>query len=199
MFDLVNRSIKMIVEESHRFDWELWQTGMLRLDLAPDLTLHIWDMRFRNETVTLAHDHPWHFESTVISGHLLNRKFWCYKTEAARALATRGMAYTKNLLTCGAGACVMSEPEPVLLVEMPSATYPTGARYAQGKSEIHETEAHDGTVTLVKRTFDGNRDQAHVYVPDGHEFGSAEPRKATIEEVAEITSNALAKWQTDPV
>lgn len=65
----------------------------------------------------------------------------------------------------------------------------------QTPSEIHETDAQDGTVTLMQKTPTGD-DSARVFWEIGTGWGSAEPRKATPEEVLDITQNALKLWFT---
>jgi hypothetical protein len=191
---LMPQAIKFILEESNHFDWELWETGMLRLDLAPDLTLHVWDMRFRNEAVTLIHDHPWGFQSTVVNGRLRNQRYSLGINTNPLTPADRA-PYSQQLLICGADACKLEAPVPVWLIEQPLQIIGAGESYTQDSNEIHETDADNGTVTLVRRAFgEGPRDRANVYVPSGCEFVSAEPRKATSDEVGSIIDHALSLW-----
>lgn len=91
---------------------------------------------------------------------------------------------------------MLSEPNPVVLREAPVNIINAGAQYSQTHDGIHKTDALDGTVTLVRRTFSGNvdRDSANVYVPCDEQWGDAKPREATVEEVADIVSRSLVTW-----
>jgi hypothetical protein len=58
---------------------------------------------------------------------------------------------------------------------------------------IHETDAEDGTVTIIRKTPTGD-DSARVFWKVGTTWGSAEPRPATPDEVRLVSERALHRW-----
>lgn len=58
--------------------WTIQGFGMLRLYITDDQIwrLHIWDTEeMAVEDVTRTHDHPWDFDSRILSGELRNLRF----------------------------------------------------------------------------------------------------------------------------
>ncbi len=180
--------LKRLLHVGELFDWELWRTGMLRLDIGEESpVLHIWDHRYQDINVTMAHDHPFDLESSVIAGTLTNLKF----TPVAKGVKPCE-EYWQVKIQCGTEACMVTNPVRIYLQLQELKTYRTGDIYRQQANEIHETVVDkDGAITFVNRTFGEDRDNAHVYIPNGMEWGDAKPRPATVDEIREITQKAL--------
>lgn len=178
---------RQLLERANDHQWSLQGMGMLRLHLPGDCRLHIWDKRYRVPGVSMIHDHlQWGLKSTIISGSLLNRKY---------VETPDGDPYLYATIKPGYGTHFKHEPRPISLSQLglyQQIHYP-GDSYQQAPSEIHETEAEDGTVTIMRKT--PTRDEsARVFWPVGSEWGSAEPRAASAMVVAAIVANALARW-----
>ncbi len=102
--------------------------------------------------------------------------------------------YNMTEIKCGPDACALSDPVKVLLHQLPMESYHEGQEYRQRKDEIHQSFPIDGTVTLVTRTFTGDRDKARVFWRGCEGFVSAEPRTAEVEEITEVTQRSLKLW-----
>lgn len=174
--------VKAILEHATVFNWSLQGFGMLRLHLSDEIRLNVWDRRYRVPNVSLIHNHPWNFESTVIAGSLHNVRY-CSGTTP----------YSFGLIKPGPGGGLLQELGIVNLDNCFPEIYREGDSYTQYHDEIHISQPTDGTVTLNLRTRVGE-DTAHVYWPSGTDWVSAEPRKATDAEVNDITGAALRRW-----
>ena len=86
----------------------------------------------------------------------------------------------------GYGCYFKHDPKWTALHSLPLDAYAEGEDYRQAPAEIHETDAEDGTVTLMHKAPTGD-ESARVFWPAGSEWGSAEPRRATADEVADIS------------
>ena len=184
------RVARAALEKPHDLEWSLQGFGMLRVYLSDTDRLHVWDSRFRARGVSTIHTHPWNFESLVVAGVIANRRYY---------LAPRlegGATHVASMLKCGEGGGLVGIPWTVAVLPATPRpeVYPYGARYVQRAAEVHESNAADGTVTLVRRRFLEDPDHATVAWPKGETWGSAEPRRATREEVEAITSSALRWW-----
>lgn len=177
---------KFILQNADKFEWSLQGMGMLRLYLTPLVRLHVWDSRYRNDGVSMIHDHlQWSLHSTIIAGELRNRRY---------TMANSGEpTHMCGMLKPGYGCYFKDSPVPVRLLKAPVEQYRPGQSYRQTPAEIHETDAADGTVTLMRKVATDD-DSARVFWPVGFEWGSAEPRKATPQEVRDITEYALERW-----
>lgn len=186
MFNLLRASIKCILENPMGFDWSLQGLGLLRLYFSKEYRLHIWDKRFAYPGASPIHDHiQWDFESTIISGSLTNVRYTVHP---------EGVDYFYQVIKAGYGAKILDGPHPIKLqVGFPELQL-TGCTYHQTNREIHETRPQDGTVTLLRRTHREDGESARVFWRAGEVWGSAEPRKATYEEVRAITGLALERW-----
>jgi hypothetical protein len=131
------------------------------------------------------HTHPWDMTATVISGSLVNRRYKAYRRDAGR--------FFEQEIRCGQGGGLCGQPVPVQLTEEAPEEYVSGDTYEQGYAEIHESQPDPGTVTLIERHVPdgGNPDFAYVYYMRVDDWGTAEPRPATTEEIRTITSRAL--------
>lgn len=184
--------VKHALKHPENFKWQVQGLGMLRTYLRDDWRLHIWDKSVRTPNVSPLHEHPWDLHSTIVAGTLYNTRYFPV-TEYPGPLSLPVMKYNGAVIKCGEGACTLTDVQPFYLAEKPYETYFEGDSYYQSKDEIHKTDAEDGTVTLVYRTFYPEREKARVYWRTG-EFVSAEPRRATEEEIKRITKTALDRW-----
>jgi hypothetical protein len=179
--------VRKILERPLVHQWTLQGLGMLRLYLSDEVRLHLWDTSRRYENASSIHDHPWAFRSTVLAGGLTNRLF--HSQSACNMTATHeGMRIKCGEGTHGAGAVGKYHLAPVSI-----RSYGPGASYQQAANEIHETVPEPGTVTIVERTFNADRDHAWVFWPVGQGFGTAEPRVATKSEVLAMCALALER------
>jgi len=176
--------VRHILENARRFEWSLQGLGMLRLYLTPETRLHVWSRKHRVSGVTEIHDHPWGFTSHIVSGRIVN---YIYREFC-------GTSYVKQKIECGPGGVATGKPETTDLHLLSGAGYGPGESYKQKAPEIHETIFSDGAVSLIEKV--GQGDYAHVFYLADKPFVSAEPRKATEQEVIEITRNALNRWRT---
>lgn len=181
--------VKKILDNATGYSWSIQGLGMLRLYLSDELRLHIWDSRYRVPNVSSIHDHPWSFTSEVVVGRIVNKRY--LKTNAPFLSSE---TYRSVAIRCGVGGGVLHVEDSVQLEGPYLMEIFPGARYSQTPEEIHDTEALDGTVTLVERKFGTDRDTAHVFFWKHGYWVSAEPREATCDEVRDITQQALDKW-----
>lgn len=182
--------VKFILENANKFEWSVQGLGMMRLYITPELRLHIWDERLEAPGATKAHTHPWDLESEVIVGAIED----VVLSEKPAFLNQGKLSYAKQQILCGEGCHLTSEPEPVELYLSEMRTYRAGQKYTHKADDIHYSNFSEGTVTLVHRTFKEDQDHAFVYIPEGSEFGSAEPKPATQEQVYGISQTALNNW-----
>jgi hypothetical protein len=178
--------VKAILQKATDYKWSIQGLGMLRLYLSDDLRLHVWDDRYRVKNVSVLHTHPWAFDSVVVAGRIHQ-----YRYEEVKL--GEGLGYWVTTIKCGEGGGVTGEKEPVNLKRGPLETFHEGSAYRQWAHEIHESFPENGTVTLVTRHFQQDKDHARVFWPSG-EWVSAEPRTATRTEIMAIASNALERW-----
>lgn len=177
---------RAILSNAQAYEWSLQGMGMLRLHLPDNYRLHVWDSRYRVPNVSMVHDHlQWGLHSTVIAGRLLNRRYI--------KIPRGGEPYMFATLKPGYDCYFKHEPQATCLGELLGDLYEEGESYGQEPSEIHQTNAEDGTVTLMRKTPTAD-ESARVFWPTGTEWVSAEPRPATLAEVADITGRALELW-----
>lgn len=188
MFGATQDAIRKLLEHADRLEWSLQGFGMLRAYLGADkrTRLHIWDDRYAVPNVSTIHDHPWHFESLVVSGQVENT---IYEEQAPV-----GATHHVQRIICGPGGCAMDRLPDVRLYVVSSRVYRAEQVYGQRAHWVHESKPSRGAVTLVHRKFLDQTEQAHVLFPVGAEWVSAEPRPATREEVASIVGYALSVW-----
>lgn len=180
-------AVKSILESATLFDWSVQGMGMFRLYLSRDVRIHVWDKRFAVPNVTMVHDHPFDLESRILWGELMDKVY----------IEKPGFPtnYMKQTIVCGVGAHADSEEVGVHLQLQNANIYKTGDIYSHDSTVLHETVPEDGTVTLVVRRFKEDTEHARVYFPVGTKFVSAEPRKATEEEVATMALKALERYE----
>lgn len=181
--------VRELLQFPERRDWSLQGFGMLRTYLAPELRLHIWDPEYRVESVSDIHDHPWHFESIILSGHVENRRY---------RVSTDGVStHHRGRIVCGPNPSEHGPKtvEPVRLDQWCEGVFRPGETYRMHADELHASFPSPGAVTLIDRAkANKDPDRAFVYWPLGTQWVSAEPRPATHDEVMRITSYALECW-----
>lgn len=187
---ITKAAVKSILQNWQAYGdaWSLQGFGMLRLYLSDDVRLHVWNSIFAVPGVSRVHDHPWHFESLIVAGRLVNG-IYVLDDEM-------GDDYLCQTLRCGPGGGPTNvvPPEPVKLRLQSIKAYEQGEIYAQRADEIHVSAPEDGTVTIIERDFLADPDHARVFWPADGQWVSAEPRPATHGEVKQIVEHSLAAW-----
>lgn len=179
-----------LLHEPDRVQWSVQGLGMMRCYLNNDksLRLHLWDSSLKYVKDAGTHTHPWDFLSCILSGELRNTRYLCSMNGWGH------VSMNRILVQCGKDGCVKGEPEEASLVAKPVEIYRPGNFYSQTKDEIHSSDADDGTVSLIGRTFHEDTEHAYVFYPIGSPYTSAETRDATPEEIARVTARARDKW-----
>jgi len=179
--------VRQILMTAFAHQWTLQGFGMLRLHLNDNVRLHVWDDRYRVPNVSMIHDHlQWGFESSVVAGQITNHRY----TENNSG---KGGPYEFMVIKPGADAYAKTEPKTVFLEETEIEFLHAGMTYSQAPSEIHRSEAANGTVTLMRKHLTDD-DSARVFWEAGTSWVDAKPRAATYSEVNDIVGNALASW-----
>lgn len=186
---MLKAAIEFILRNPLDFEWSVSGLGKLRLYLDPrrEFRLHVWDRRLRGAGVSTIHDHPWDFESTIVAGELVNQRYYL-------ANPARGVNYKFQKILCGVGGGPVGEPSVTRLEAAKLERYRENNIYIQDATEVHQTAALDGTVTLVRRRFREDVDHANVFWLPETEWVDAEPRAATPEEVKAVTAYSLHLW-----
>lgn len=175
--------------------WSVQGFGVLRLFIEDVGRLHIWDTRLRYPGVSLIHNHSWNLDSVIVAGELMNTR---YVEQPVAALGLAGYirpTHWKQRLLTGFQSHMVSAPSQVNLLAMPNEIYGPGDTYSQHADEIHETNALDGTITVMRRDENSGDGHADVYWPLGTEWGTAIPRAATRDEITRTIEGALP-WLT---
>lgn len=179
--EIIHALVQDILERPERRDWTIQGFGMLRTYLPFDMRLNIWNSRFRIQDVSEIHTHPWHFESYVERGRLMNMRY--------ERLTEGAATHDHALLKPGPNGGVLQQYGGATLSALNPEFYGAGERYSQKASEIHMTRPSDGCVTINVRERVGV-DEALVFWPRGETWVSAEPRNATAAEVEEFVLSA---------
>lgn len=171
-----------------RREWSVQGFGMFRTYLTPDVRLHVWDPEYRVEDVSVIHDHPWHFESLIVSGSIENRRFRVAEGEPT---------HSRGRIMCGTKPVEHGAQDVthVRLEQWCEGVFHVGDSYKMQADELHASIPSPGAVLIIRRTkADKDPDRALVYWPLGGEWVSAEPRPATAGIVRRITQRALDCW-----
>jgi hypothetical protein len=176
--------VLFVLSRANLFEWSLRGSGrVIRLDLDARVCLHIWKPQLALPGVSVMHDHPWNLESVVVCGKLINSRF----IETADQSQPK---YVAQKIICGPDGGLIDVPRTCHLQRASNERIMPGDVYRQRFDEIHETDAIDGTVTVVNR--------AHVegfaptvYWPDGVKRVDNPPRRAEIDEVTAFVNSAL--------
>lgn len=192
--DLSAVHVLEVLREFDRWDWTWQGFGMIRmyLDQEKRYRLNIWDERSKVPGVSLIHDHPWSFISTIYAGQIENRRYSCFEIYGDRRLDTPNTHYVKRIITGEAGHDVTSGPVPCVLRETSRETYGPGETYCQRLDEVHETRAKIGTVTINDRTEPTQEYSARVFWHKNEPtWVSAKPRMAQKFEIDRAIKSAL--------
>lgn len=187
----MRKTVQSVLRDPHEYEWTTQGFGMLRtyLDPAHKYRLNLWHASIRKPGVSMIHDHPWDFTSTIIEGSIVNERF----IEVACDLSACHYSYAT--IKCGPGGGMVNCQGDIDLHSLPVELYAPGDTYTQKSNEIHQSRALDGTVTLIERTFHPDTEHARVFWRRGMKWVDAEPRVATREEIATVTQAALALWR----
>ena len=180
--------IRKILEAPTAFPWSLQGFGMFRLYLSRAVRLHVWSPAHARERVHTIHTHPWHFVSHVVAGRITDRVY----DRFVNARGGAGDDWTEERIVCGQGGGATGERSTCRLGQPVEHTFYAGDTYRRDASDIHESIAVEGTVTIVQRTFLADTEHASVFHPVDTEWVSAEPRDARSEEVRAMAKQALA-------
>lgn len=191
MKDRVTKAlVRHLLEHPDSIEWTLQGFGMLRCYLEPEVRLHVWDDRYKAPGVSELHTHPWNFHSLVVAGEVHNHRF--VESDGSREGTHQAIPRKRQTIRCGEGGGLVGDPVDVILSEEPTETYCEGEGYTQLAEEIHRSVPANGTVTIIEREFKPDTEHAYVYFQG--EWGTAEPRLATPEEIEAILGNALETW-----
>lgn len=189
--EITNDAVIAVLRHPKPFNWTTQGFGMIRcyLDDKQRFRLNIWDYRMRTPGVSLIHDHPWSFTSTIYAGRILNKRYY-FSSNSELPFNY----YYKHIVT-GPDGDDASEVMECRLIAQHLETYKPGQSYTQKLTEVHETDAEIGTVTVNDRTPPTNEYTARVFWhKNGHPWMAARPRPSTDEEIAQATWAALEKF-----
>jgi len=201
---VIGRALALYVLRNwSRLRWSLQGFGMLRAYISREVRIHVWNSKFAIPKVTTIHDHPWHFESFVVAGRIVNTRYRvhpCTHTDAQVEALRLRTPFIRVQIVCGSGggnepATLKARGERVWLEPLEPTVHEAGSNYRQEASEVHHTSYDDGTVTLVRREFLPDTEHAHVFFKADEDWVSAEPRDATRDEVAAIVGHALSRMR----
>lgn len=183
--------VKAILLRAAAFDgWSVQGLGMFRLYLSKEQRLHVWDPNFAVTNVSTIHSHPWHFTSYVVSGRITDRLY------EEKRLGFQSATHGKQKIVCGPGGGAIGDTlEPVTLSLLQEVTIEEGNSYGLSADALHESVPEPGVVTIITREFREDTEHAFVCFPWGEKWISAEPRKATMQEVESMASRALARME----
>lgn len=176
--------------------WSVQGFGMARTYLGgpsnpKEFRLNVWHSALAVPNVSTIHDHPWHFDSVVISGKFRNQRYSMIPSEATQYAPTHDFTTIKT----GEGGGMTTDPlQSCLLRPLRPELYGPGNEYTQTAEEIHETIYEDGCVTFNQRRRVGDGEHARVFWPHGTDWVDAEPREATPSDIKLITEAALSKF-----
>jgi hypothetical protein len=184
---LIKKLLELAVSadmDSH--GWEVQGLGMLRLRITKEVRLHVWHNGLvYSNSPSVIHNHPWDFESTIVVGSLRNVRY-----NEVKGLEPN---HHVGMIVCGPGGGIVPRTiEPAHLEISQVDEYKAGDRYVQHSNEFHNTVFQNGTVTIIERHFKEDTEHARVGFKLDGTWESAEPRKATEEEIQLGCRAALA-------
>lgn len=204
MREMVRRLLLDSVDRPGIRRWTVQGFGMLRCYLDDDkrFRLNVWDDDLAVPGVSTIHDHPWHFNSWIISGSFVNRR---YVTEVPISLDPSKPSdtdITGRVVDCmrirtGEGGGPAGKIARGVLYQLPDEHYTAGDIYHQDAHEIHESLPLDGCVTLNDRCRLPDGEHALVFWSAGQKWVDAEPREATLGEIIRTLEYALNRWTVD--
>jgi hypothetical protein len=182
--------VRDVLQNSPRYAWTVQGLGMMRCYFGDDrrFRLNVWHSSLRRANVSSLHDHPWSFDSWIISGQMFNQRF----VEDHYS----GDEFNFFKITCGLnGGPQNGQTLKARLRAHVTERYQTGDKYHQDANEIHISTASEGAVTLNDRTVVGDGETARVFWPLNEEWVDAKPRLATWDEVVAVSTEALREWK----
>jgi hypothetical protein len=180
---LVQQILMASLDAPESYPWSIQGFGMLRLYLPGDMRLNVWLSKYQIPGVSVIHTHPWNFDSLIERGTLTNIRY--------QRLSDGVHTHDHALLRPGPNGGLMRKYGGATLRAFDPEHYGMGMIYHQEADEIHQTITSDGCVTINMRQRVG-ADEALTFWPAKTEWVSAEPRKATTEEIADFCKAALS-------
>ncbi len=179
-YRIVKATAQNILEHPLDFKWTVQGLGMLRTNLDSNVRFQIWDRELKTPNVTLIHTHPWDFKSLIVQGRLANTRYTVGEHYTAHTTE-----YVHRGIFCGPGGKLQGKYQLIWLHAGDIEGYGAGDEYSQLASEIHKSEAADGTITVIEKSVasGGNKSAGVFWKNDGGEWVSAEPRPAVESEV----------------
>ncbi len=180
--------VKFVLSNAILFPWTVSGLGMMRTYITETMKIHVWHSSLLVENVTLHHNHPWAFESTVIAGKVMDSTFTLHDD-----VVEMGHIYREVTLDVGkpGGNNMIDEGRHVWLVADEPTTLNPGDSYKHKPEDIHFVNFVDGSVTLIDKHMGDVEDHAKVYVPTGEKWVDAKPRKATPSQAEYVARIAL--------
>jgi len=179
--DMDRNYAKKILDKYEDYQWSVQGFGMLRAYLDPEqiFRIHVWiPSVLRVDQVSDLHDHPWDFQSKVVWGELINRRYEVKPNPLG--------VHRRQLMQPGVGAKLIGDPQPCDLLQVQEETYFTGGFYSQKADEIHRTEVPTTAISIIKRRFRKTRERAYTFHQGGRPWVSAKPRPSNHEEVKKL-------------
>lgn len=190
-FDVLRAACKAVLEHPLGFDWTVQGFGFIRTYFGDKrVRLNVWDPALTFNSVSTIHDHPWAFQSWVISGQFFNQR---YVEELGSIASFLAPTHNFGVLHTGVDGGMTAERGTARLIACRREAYLVGDTYRQAADEIHRSEFSPGAVTINERL--GDTERARVFWPIDEEWKDAMPRYATEKEVARTTALALMKWE----
>lgn len=176
-----------ILRNASLFRWSIRGSGrVIRLDIDNNVCLHIWKPELAIEGVSIMHDHPWNLTSFVVCGELRNKKYVEIESNRKTHVASK--------INCGFEGGLTGDRRLCSLKLLAEETITAGGIYTQKFNEIHETDAKDGTVTIVYRDYVPGFVPT-VYWPTWSPVIDNQPRVASLEEVLIFVNSATKMLQ----
>jgi hypothetical protein len=190
-FGCLRASVRAILSHAAAFEWTVQGFGMMRMyfDENKQHRLNVWHSGLSVPNVSIIHDHPWRFQSWVLSGRVMNRRYQVRFSDL-----TGGIKYKFMVIEPGEHGGPRGESLTAWLGSFGPELYGVGESYSQAADEVHSSHPLDGTVTINDRR-DRGPDVARVFWQYG-DWVDAKPRPATQEEVKSYSEYALSKYYT---
>lgn len=182
--------VKLILQKPLQFEWETHGMGFLRLRLPGDKRLHIFDSSLRYPNVSMIHNHTqWSFVSHILSGCMQNIEY-DFDEESKEFINTHKFC----TIECGIGCKKIGADSFCRLKKTKIRKLFAGESYSMESTDLHETDAIDGTVSIISQYRNRGITTALVFWEIGSEWVSGEPRKSTKQEIISTTQLALDKF-----
>jgi hypothetical protein len=190
-YDFARVIVKDVLGNPFRWEWSVQGFGMLRTYFGEDkrFRLNVWDSHLAVPLCSLIHDHPWSFDSLIVSGLFQNLRYSCMPSNMHEA------THEWRVIRTGPGGGPDGDGGFCTLQSMAVELYAPGQVYHQEPTEVHASHYEDGCVTLNDRKRLPDGEHARVFWPIGSAWVDAMPRPATIEEIDTTCLNALRRFK----